>query len=68
MKRLPRTVLFCLLFSPLPELIGCATRGGWPTWAWEKNTDQKEESQAQQYLKTNTIAPGYTERMKDYPP
>ena len=31
-------------------LSGCATRGGWPTWSWEKNTDQKNERYAAQRL------------------
>lgn len=37
--------LLCLLLS------GCATRGGWPCWAWQKNTDQKLERQAKEQLK-----------------
>ena len=32
-----------LVLSLLP---GCATRGGWPCWAWDRRTDQKDESSA----------------------
>ena len=32
---------------------GCATKGGWPCWAWQSNTDQKNERAGEQYLRTN---------------
>jgi len=38
-------------------LAGCATKGGWPCWAWERNTDQKNEVAAEQYLQAQTNSP-----------
>lgn len=31
-------------------LSGCATKGGWPCWKWQKNTDQKNEQWAKDHL------------------
>ena len=36
---------------------GCATKGGWPCWAWQKNTDQKNERAGEKYLANQTPAP-----------
>jgi hypothetical protein len=30
-------ILFCIALL----CGGCATKGGWPCWKWQKNTDQK---------------------------
>ena len=30
---------------------GCATKGGWPCFAWDRNTDQKNERAGEYYLK-----------------
>ena len=37
-------------------LTGCATRGGWPCWAWSSRTDQKDEAAGREYLRTNSPA------------
>lgn len=29
---------------------GCATKGGWPCWKWQSNTDQKNEQWAKDHL------------------
>lgn len=36
-------------------LTGCATNGGWPCMAWDKNTDQKNDEAAKKYLKSASI-------------
>ena len=51
MTRLITISILCLL------LAGCATKGGWPCWAWQKNTDQKNEAAGKEYLRTNNIPP-----------
>jgi hypothetical protein len=47
----------CLLLS----LTGCATKGGWPCWTWQKNTDQKNEKVGKETINkiTRTSGPPY---------
>jgi hypothetical protein len=45
-----KLILIGCLILPL---CGCATKGGWPCWAWQKNTDQKTRAYAKEYLRTN---------------
>jgi hypothetical protein len=33
-----RIIFLAVLLS---VVAGCATKGGWPCWAWDKSTDQK---------------------------
>ena len=47
----PTILLLCL------TLTGCATKGGWPCWSWQKNTDQKVERAAKIYMITNSAPP-----------
>lgn len=51
-----------VLLLSIVLLTGCATKGGWPCWAWQKNTDQKLEKDAEKTLNkmhdesiTNTV-------------
>jgi hypothetical protein len=37
-------------------LCGCATKGGWPCFSWQKNTDQKIEAAGAEYIKQQSIA------------
>ena len=37
-------------------LCGCATKGGWPCFSWQKNTDQKNEAAGAEYIKQQSIA------------
>ena len=42
-------VIFALcLCASVVFISGCATKGGWPCWAWQKNTDQKTRAMAEQ--------------------
>ena len=36
------------LLGALTLLSGCATKGGWPCWSFEKNTDQKNAAAVEQ--------------------
>ena len=40
----------------LALLTGCATKGGWPCFSWQKNTDQKNEAAGAEYIKQQSIA------------
>ena len=51
MKSTQLKIFVVLLLAGLVS--GCATRGGWPTWSFEKNTDQKEEAAGLEYWRTN---------------
>jgi type II secretory pathway component PulL len=44
--------LLCAL-CVLLFISACATKGGWPCWSFQKNTDQKNEAAGRQYLSTN---------------
>ena len=48
--------IFAVLLS-LVLVAGCATRGGWPCWSWEKNTDQKNDAAAAKMLNAETNNP-----------
>ena len=37
------------IFALSLALAGCATKGGWPCFSWEKNTDQKLEQWAKDH-------------------
>ena len=36
-------------------LAGCATKGGWPCWTWQANTDQKNEAYGKLVLQYNSL-------------
>jgi len=36
-------------------LAGCATKGGWPCWAWDRNTDQKNEAYGELQARYNAV-------------
>jgi len=62
-----KTLNICLLL--LVCTAGCATRGGWPCWAWSSNTDQKSAAyskrmlEQQNFERTNTAASADLNRM-----
>ena len=51
--RFIRTI--CPLILILILLTGCATKGGWPCWSWQSNTDQKLRSYYQTHTYTNGV-------------
>lgn len=50
--------LFTTLLLVIATCFGCATKGGWYCFAWQKNTDQKNEAWAKKQIQRGSFWDG----------